>query len=68
MTLLDNPCGRLDQVPIINLNKAIESEIALFNPDTILTHSEQDNNNGHRVVFRSVSMATRRITSCAKPA
>ena len=54
-----NPCGRLDTVPIINLNKIIEKEVFNFRPDIILTHSENDCNNDHRIIFRSVMMATR---------
>lgn len=55
----DHPCGRLDRVPIIDINKAIESELARYQPDTVLTHSENDVNNDHRIVYRSVLMATR---------
>ncbi len=58
-SFLGHPCGRLDQVAILDLNKAIEQEIASFLPNTILTHFEHDTNNDHRIVFRSVSMATR---------
>jgi len=59
VSFYDNLCGRLDQSPILHLNKIIESEIANYNPDTIFTHSEVDVNNDHRIVYRSVSMATR---------
>ena len=52
-------CGRLDTVPIIEINKIIEREIGKFRPDLILTHFEHDCNNDHRIVFRSVMMATR---------
>lgn len=55
----DHPCGRLDQLPILDLNKIIEDELAQYGPDTILTHSEDDVNNDHRIVYRSVLMATR---------
>ena len=55
----DKPCGRLDQVPILDVNKIIESEIDSFNPDTVFTHSEFDTNNDHRIIHRSTSMATR---------
>jgi LmbE family N-acetylglucosaminyl deacetylase len=55
----DLPCGRLDQVPIIEINKAIELVICNFDPDTVLTHSAFDANNDHRVVYRSTIMATR---------
>ena len=53
------PCGRLDNVPIIELNKLIENEINIFKPKTVLTHAEFDNNNDHRIVYRSTMMATR---------
>ena len=55
----DLPCGRLDQVPIIEINKSIEQAIRVFNPDTVFTHSAHDANNDHRIVCRSSIMATR---------
>jgi len=55
----DLPCGRLDQVPIIEITKAIEEAIREFNPDTVLTHSSLDANNDHRIVCRASIMATR---------
>ena len=45
----DLPCGRLDQVPIIEINKTIEQAIRMFDPDTVLTHSALDANNDHRI-------------------
>lgn len=53
------PCGRFDQVPILNINKILERVIKDFKPDTVFTHSEHDSNNDHRIVFRSTIMATR---------
>lgn len=55
------PCGRLDQVPIIEINKLIENAISEFSPDTILTHSKNDANNDHRIVFNATVMATRPV-------
>ncbi len=55
------PCGRLDQTPILIINKIIETAIKNFVPDTLLTHSYSDANNDHRVVYRSVLMATRPV-------
>ena len=55
----DLPCGRLDQEPIININKMIERAIHKFEPDTVLTHSALDANNDHRIVFRATIMASR---------
>ena len=53
------PCGMLDQVSILKINKIIEEEIKTFRPDNIFTHSHIDCNNDHRIVQRSVMMATR---------
>jgi LmbE family N-acetylglucosaminyl deacetylase len=53
------PCGRLDSIPIIEINKIIENEIFNFKPDTIFTHAENDANNDHCIVFKSTIMATR---------
>jgi LmbE family N-acetylglucosaminyl deacetylase len=52
-------CGRLDQVPIIEINKSIEMAINEFQPDTVLTHWANDANNDHRIVCRATVMATR---------
>ena len=53
------PCGRFDQVPIIKINKIIENVLKVFKPDTVLTHSDIDSNNDHRITHRSTLMATR---------
>ena len=55
----DLPCGRFDQVPVIEINKILESSIKEYKPDTVFTHSEFDANNDHRVVYRSSIMSTR---------
>jgi LmbE family N-acetylglucosaminyl deacetylase len=55
----DLPCGRLDQVDIIDINKIIEKEIQSFKPDTVFTHSFDDANNDHIIVHRATQMATR---------
>jgi LmbE family N-acetylglucosaminyl deacetylase len=55
----DLPCGRLDQVPILSINKIIERVIREFKPDTVFTHSASDVNNDHRIIFNSTLMATR---------
>ena len=58
------PCGRLDLEPILEINQIIENEINEFQPELILTHSENDVNNDHRIVYRSVQMATRPGSLC----
>ena len=52
-------CGRLDQYPQIEINKIIEEEIRNFKPRTIFTHSENDLNTDHKIVFDSVMTASR---------
>ena len=58
----DLPCGRLDQVAIIDINKIIEKEIQNFQPDTVFTHSLEDTNNDHMIVHRATQMATRPVS------
>jgi len=53
------PCGRLDSVDIIDINKIIEKKILSFKPSIILSHYSYDTNNDHRIVSRSVEMSTR---------
>lgn len=55
----DLPCGRFDQIPLIEIGKRIEREIAKFDPDTVLTHSRKDVNNDHRISFQATLQATR---------
>lgn len=57
------PCGRLDQIPIIDINKIIENEIQIFNPDTVFTHSFHDTNNDHLIIHRATQMATRPVSN-----
>ena len=53
------PCGRFDQISIIEINKLIEKNIMQFQPDTVFTHFGGDTNNDHRIVNRATIMATR---------
>ena len=53
------PCGRLDIIPQIEINKIIEKEINNFKPDTIFTHWHSDSNMDHRKVHNATIIATR---------
>ncbi len=55
----DLPCGRFDQIPIIEINKIIEKNISSFSPDSIFTHSNHDVNNDHKVIFNATMMSSR---------
>jgi LmbE family N-acetylglucosaminyl deacetylase len=57
----DLPCGRFDQVPLIDIGKQIEEQICQFQPDTVLTHFGQDANSDHRRAFNAVIAASRPV-------
>ena len=59
----DLPCGRLDQVPQIMINKIIEQEIQDFRPDAVFTHWANDANTDHRKVHDATIIATRPYSS-----
>ena len=59
VTFHNLPCGRFDSVSIIDIAKIVESEISIFDPDTVITHSNTDVNNDHRLSFQAVLQATR---------
>ena len=61
------PCGRLDQVPQIEINKIMEAAIFDFEPDVIFTHSDKDTNTDHRIVNSCTLVATR-SSACRLPA
>ena len=53
------PCGRLDTVPQIEINKIIENEISSFKPNVVITHSGKDTNMDHVKVYNSTMVACR---------
>ena len=53
------PCGRFDTVPIIDIAKIVEEEISIFDPNIVITHSNTDVNNDHRLTFQAVLQSTR---------
>ena len=56
---IDYPCGQLDQIPILEVNKVIEKHINDFSPDSVISHSSKDVNSDHRRVAEATLMATR---------
>jgi len=52
-------CGCFSTHDILDINKIIEAHINNFSPTHVFTHHYDDNNNDHRIVSRSVDMATR---------
>jgi LmbE family N-acetylglucosaminyl deacetylase len=53
------PCGRLDQTPLIEINKIIEKAIREFEPDTVFTHANCDSNQDHVKVYNATLISTR---------
>ena len=63
----DFPCGRFDIIPVIEIGKLVETHIAQFLPDTVITHHCQDANSDHRITFNAVNTATRPVPgSCVR--
>lgn len=60
------PCGRLDQVPLVEINKSIETHINKWMPDTVFTHSSIDANQDHCKVHKATLIATRPYNSPVK--
>lgn len=59
----DYPCGNLNTIPMLSINKLVESHLYEFMPTAVLTHYSLDCNNDHRIVSRSVDMALRPVSN-----
>jgi len=55
----DLPDNRLDTLPVLDIAKIIEKEIALFEPSRVITHFFGDINVDHQKVHEAVLIATR---------
>lgn len=58
----ERPCCRLDQVPLLDLTKQVESHIRDFQPTRLFTHSADDPNVDHGVAHRAVLPAVRPLS------
>ena len=56
---LDFPDNAMDRMPLLEVVKAVEKEIASYRPTIILTHFSQDLNIDHRITFQAVMTACR---------
>ena len=54
---------KLDSIPLLDLNKKIETKIKKINPTMLYTHFWADLNKDHRCVFESVAVATRPLNN-----
>jgi LmbE family N-acetylglucosaminyl deacetylase len=50
---------RFDTIPLLEITQTIEKEIALFKPDTVFTHNEEDLNKDHRTIYQATLTACR---------
>lgn len=57
----DLPDNRFDTVPLLDVVKLIEKEIAERKPEVIFTHSKSDLNIDHEITHRAVLTATRPV-------
>jgi len=53
------PCGSLNSIPLLTVNKIIEQEIREFKPECVYTHSINDANVDHKIIYESTIIATR---------
>lgn len=66
ITFQDLPCGALDTISQLKINKIIEKEIKEFKPDTVFTHWAGDSNKDHQKVHDATIIATRPYNSVVK--
>ena len=66
VTFKNLPCGMLDTIPQLDINKIIEKEIKDFKPDTVFTHWGDDSNKDHQKVHDATIIATRPYNSVVK--
>lgn len=59
----DFPDQRLDEVPFIDLIKAVEAALSTYRPTVVYTHHSGDANTDHQVVFKAVYAACRPMTA-----
>lgn len=64
VTVLDLPDNRFDTVPLLDVVKRVEEEVARREPELVYTHHGGDLNVDHGVVFRAVLTATRPVPGC----
>jgi LmbE family N-acetylglucosaminyl deacetylase len=57
--------NKLDELPLIEIIKFIETEITSFKPDVVYTHSSLDLNIDHQIANRAVITATRPQKNCS---
>ena len=63
----DFPDNSMDSVPLLEITKVVEIEIANFCPDLIFTHFGNDLNVDHRMTFQAVITACRPQPEFASP-
>lgn len=59
VSFLRFPDNRIDSIPLLDIVRALEIEISLFHPESVLTHSFSDLNIDHELALRSTLTATR---------
>lgn len=63
--MLGFPDNRLDSVDLLDVVRAVESQIARSRPEVIYTHHRGDLNIDHRIVHEAVRTAARPLPGCS---
>lgn len=50
---------RLDEIPIVEINKSLEKIMQKFKPEIVFTHYRDDLNKDHRIVYEATMVAAR---------
>lgn len=59
---MDFPDNEMDKISSLEITKRIESAIMNFRPDVVFTHSQNDVNIDHRMIYDSTITATRPLS------
>ena len=59
--LYDLPNQRLDDIPILKINKIIEKHVFEIKPDTVYIHTKNDINIDHRIAHEASLVACRKV-------
>jgi LmbE family N-acetylglucosaminyl deacetylase len=51
---------RLDELPILKINKIVERHVAEIEPDVVFIHTDKDTNKDHRIVHEASMVACRK--------
>jgi len=63
LEFVDFPDNEMDKITQLEITKKIEKIITKFNPDVVYTHSKNDVNIDHRIIYEAILTATRPLSN-----